>query len=369
MTAKRDKNDVKDEIRTALVSAFVTCVICGLIALYSDRSTTTIFVMICCVGALLLLAALIAFLRFRRKDTLTSLTREGVMDVLRFEGYYPYVDDEGDLIFKINGETYVVDYDRAIFSLSYRGRVSGNEQQIRDIAMRVSDGIIISKIIVHKLPQESDNLGVDIRVDACSYYAEDLRKTFPIMMDILRETISRFAHMYNELNDAKGGELARRDDIYQPEFRWLPDVVFKAVREGNLVPEALTDEDWLRQNIMHGVSSKDIAKEWESFRINRVETYGDYKLIVYQFPEPKITPEAKYGVVLMNTKSLEIDYYTLEMTYNNKWVYGSMTSERHINYGEVESPDLELFIEWVFSNDKQIVASRDYTEKVSDNIN
>lgn len=368
MTAKYDKNGVKDEIRTALVSAFVTCVICGLIVLYSDRFTTTIFIMMCCVGALLLLAALVAFLHFRRRDSLTQLSRDSIMDILRFEGYHPYVED-GWIFFKVNGETYAVVYDELKFSLIYRFGISADEQQIRDIAVKVSDSIIMAKFYIHNLPQEDKNLVVDIRVDKCCYYAEDLRKTFPIMMDILCETISRFAHMYNELNDAKGGEATRRDDIYHPEFRWLPDVVFKAVRERNLVPEALTDEGWIRQNILERVSSKDIAKEWESFRINRVEHYGDYKLIVYQFPEPKVVPEAKYGAVLMNTKTLEIDYYTLELTYDNKWVYGSMSSERHANYDSVESPDLERFIEWIFSNDKQVVASHDYTEKGSDNIN
>ena len=32
-----------------------------------------------------------------------------------------------------------------------------------------------------------------------------------------------------------------------------------------------------------------------------------------------IVPEAQYGAVLMNTKTYEIDYYTLEMTFNDRW--------------------------------------------------
>lgn len=51
------------------------------------------------------------------------------------------------------------------------------------------------------------------------------------------------------------------------------------------------------------------------------------------------------------------------MTFNNRWVYGKMTPECHSNYGEVDTPDLDRFIEWMFTKDKQIVARYDHTKE------
>jgi hypothetical protein len=104
-------------------------------------------------------------------------------------------------------------------------------------------------------------------------------------------------------------------------------------------------------------------EEWNSFKINRVDKFGDYKLIIYQFPEPKVAPEAKYGAVLLNTNTLDSNYYTLEMSVEDRWFYGGVSEDRHLNYGKAESADLDRFIEWIFSNDKQIEASTAYTKE------
>ena len=298
-----------------------------------------------------------------------TLTNEKIMDIIRFEGYYPQLNDDGIISFKIEGSTYCIDRDGAKLRLSYVRALSPLElgvtvAQIKELAAAVSEGIIMAKVDFEEL-SEGDRLGIITYLYTFCYYDEELRKAFPVYLNIVQEAMARFGRGLELLPK----ESPRRDDIYQPEFRWLPDVIFKAVSEERLAPEALVDEEWIRTKIKKGISTSEIAKEWVSFKINRVDNYGDYKLIVYQFPEPKVVPEAKYGAVLMNTKTLEIDYYTLEMTYNGKWVYGSMTTERHSNYGEVDTDDLDKFIEWIFTKDKQVVASQDYTKERNETVN
>lgn len=296
------------------------------------------------------------------------LTKEKLMDIIRFEGYYPQLDEDGDIIFKIDGDTFNVEYNEAKLSLSYVFLMSGVEREIRELATQVADNIMMSKIFITTFP-DHDDIVVSISLDTYCVYDYECKKVFAAYLRIVRETIARFYRGYEAIQHTKDPQELRRGDIYEPEFRWMPDVLFKAISEGTLDPAALTNEDWIRKNIQKNAAISYVAQEWDSFKINRVDNYGDYKLIVYQFPEPKVVPEAKYGAVLMNTKTLAIDYYTLEMTYNGKWVYGSMSTECHNNYGEVDTADLDKFIEWIFTKDKVVVASRDYTKERQETVN
>lgn len=292
------------------------------------------------------------------------------MDIIRSEGYYPRIDEDKEIVFKIEDKTYCVDYGGAKLQLSYRFAISPSQHkittaQIKELAMNVSEGIIMANVDVIELPNEDDRLGVAVCLYTFCYYDEELRRSFPVYLEIVQTALARFCQNLELLSN----EPPRRDDIYHPEFRWLPDKVFRKVSIGELTPDVLLAEEDLRNWIKSNLSSTELSKEWDTFKINRVDNYGDYKLIIYQFPTPKVVPEAKYGAVLLNTRTLEIDYYTLEMTYNDKWVYGGMSTERHDNYGEVDSPDLEKFIEWIFSKDKKIVASRDYTKEKQETVN
>ena len=61
------------------------------------------------------------------------------------------------------------------------------------------------------------------------------------------------------------------------------------------------------------------------------------------------------------TKTRDVDYYTLELSFDNRWVYGKTTADSHMNFGEAESGDLDTFVDWVFSNNKHIIATSRHT--------
>ena len=308
------------------------------------------------------------FGRSAEKKTDDVFSVENVMEYLRQEGFRPELDSDDALVvrFKYQGQniTIAVVGNFCRFSSWWKlEREETNVEAIHAAAMKVMDDYRYIRIIYVGDVLE---FAVDQTITSFNHFNE----VFALSLFVICECEQLHRQEYNKLIGFEDLEnRSRRHDIYQPEFRWLPDVVFRAVTNGRLSPEALTDEEWLRQQIQNGIADAEYIKEWKSFRINRVENYGDYKLIVYQFPEPKVVPEAKYGAALLNRKTLEIDYYTLEMTFDNKWVYGNMSTERHNNYGEVDTSDLDKFIEWIFSKDKQIVACNDYTKEKQETVN
>ena len=303
-----------------------------------------------------------------KEKTYDDYKVENVMEYLRQEGLCPKIDADNAHIVRFK-------YQRKIMSIAIMDnfcRVSSLWRVTRDetnleamyvAIMKVMDEYRYIRIIYF---EDILEFAVDQIITSLNHFKE----IFNLSLDLISEAEQTHQKEYNTIVGSEDSETSSRlNDIYQHEFRWLPDVLFKAVADNQLAPEALTDEDWIRKNIQKGVSSDAASKEWDSFKIKRVNNYGDYKLIIYQFPEPKIVPEAKYGAVLINTKTLDIDYYTLEMTYNGKWVYGSMSTECHNNYGEVDTADLDKFIEWILSSDKSVVAIRDYTKERLETVN
>lgn len=304
----------------------------------------------------------------RKKKTYDGYTVENVMEYLRQEGLCPETDanDAKVVRFKYQRKSIniaIIDNFCRVSSLWRAASDETNSEAMYAAVMKVMDEYRYIRVIYSRDILE---FAVDQIITSLNHFKE----VFNLSLDLISEAEQIHQREYNNLAGPEDAdESYRRNDIYHPEFRWMPDVLFKAVSEGTLDPAALTDEDWIRKNIQKNAAISYVAQEWDSFKINRVDNYGDYKLIVYQFPEPKVVPEAKYGAVLMNTQTLAIDYYTLEMTYNGKWVYGSMSTECHNNYGEVDTADLDKFIEWIFTKDKVVVASRDYTKERQETVN
>lgn len=235
---------------------------------------------------------------------------------------------------------------------SHRGMDLSMAQMIAD---KIANELVMIKVDVGA---SNDNQNVIVQfhiISLCRYEAE--------FRDMLSNYITLFEKamiMYAEEVSAMERSAAKikRPHIYYPEYRVF-SFLFENVSSGKTTIEALTDEYWIRSTIKEYYSANQ-ASDWDSFRINRVENFGEYKLIVYQFPEPKFVPEARYGVVMLNTTTLAIDYYTMEMSFNGQWAYCSCTTERHNNYGSFDSGELDDFIKWVLEDKKQLVASTDW---------
>ena len=298
------------------------------------------------------------FLRYKRKRKIFGeLTSSAIEQIIKIEGFYPQKRD-GIIYFKSNGQIYEIYHDAPKLSLVYRFIYDGTYNVACGIAIEIQDTIICGKISLTRLPDEPQKVGVTLSIETLTHFTDELELNFARYLQILNDMAVLFNDKYRERTSKRDCEdvSCRRNGIYCPEYYFIPQMIDN-IYNGRLAMEALTDEEWLRQNIRiycmeH--DGKEFIKEWDDFKIQSVNTYGDYKLIIYAFPQPKEISEALYGAVLLNMETHQAHYYTLEYSYNNKWVLGSMDANgEHNNYGTVDSPDLDKFIAWIFEFNTQ----------------
>ena len=289
-------------------------------------------------------------------QNLTPLNLSAIWTIFREMGYEPILD--GDQI-EVNvavegyGDMQILaryKYPRLDMWLSFaHNNMDLSAAQM--IADKITNELMMIKANVGTLDNTQDVIVQFYIISLCRYEAE-FRDTLSNYITLFEKAMIMYAEEVTAME--KSAAKIKRPHIYYPEYREF-SFLFENVSSGKTPIEALTDEYWIRSTIKEYYSS-----DWDSFRINRVENFGEYKLIVYQFPEPKFVPEARCGVVMLNTTTLAIDYYTMEMSFNGQWAYCSCTSERHNNYGSFDSGELDDFIKWVLEDKKQLVGSTDW---------
>lgn len=148
-------------------------------------------------------------------------------------------------------------------------------------------------------------------------------------------------------------KLTKHQQRYYFEYRFLPEMI-NVIERNQLQPPALYlyTTSWLRSVVEDCV--KGFEFDWEDFEtdIMKLDDVGDKELILYKFPDPEQVPEAILGAIVFDNKLRKGSYYTLELSFNGKWVLGSTVFDKdgnknHYNYGNLEKPSLTSFINWV----------------------
>ena len=124
---------------------------------------------------------------------------------------------------------------------------------------------------------------------------------------------------------------------YYLEYRFIPGLI-EEVKNDRMPLQALVDIEWIKK----ALSSNNLDICWEGFSIDIYDS--DYnktslengKYIAYTFPTIAITPEAKYGVIDIESKC----YYTFESSWEG-WVIGSQDVNTH-SYIEMVDKELTL---------------------------
>lgn len=294
------------------------------------------------------------------------LTRNAIKDFLTQRGLSPEpIDGNDGFNFTSHDTNYRLLYDgERDLTIRYGCELEENDVKIAGKILDSYEGKVLGCFRrIYELPKEDGSITYALICDADFFveYVDQFQRAFPRYLHSVELAVNNLFVSLNRYNREVQSEDNSRGDIYNPEYRLIPRIL-QGMKTDHLLPDALVDEEWIRREIQTRCSSNECKEEWDSFKINRVNKFGDYKLIIYQFPEPKIAPEAKYGAVLLNTNTLDSNYYTLEMSVEDRWYYGGVSEDRHLNYGEAESADLDRFIEWIFSNDKQIETSTDYNK-------
>jgi len=98
----------------------------------------------------------------------------------------------------------------------------------------------------------------------------------------------------------------------------------------------------------YAVEDLKAAKGWESFE--KIDVDEDHMIILYTFPEPEEVPEALYGAILFEQSTGDIQYFTLEASYEGRWAKCSRSVSMHSLKGFWDSADKDKFLEWVKSH-------------------
>ena len=301
----------------------------------------------------------------RQKAMPKLLTRNAIKNFLTQRGLSPEpIDGNEGFNFTSHDNHYRLFYDGGRdLTIRYGCELEEEDAKIAQKIINTYDGDVFGAFRkVYEYTKDGEvKYALMCETDFIVEYVDHFERAFPRYLHSVELAVNNLFVSLNRYNREEQNVDDSRGDIYNPEYRLIPHML-QGVNGGHLIPEALVDEEWIRRAIQTRCSNEACKEEWNSFKINRVNNFGNYKLIIYQFPEPKIAPEAKYGAVLLNTDTMDGNYYTLEMSVEDRWYYGGVSEDRHLNYGEAESADLDRFIEWILSNDKQIEAFTDYNK-------
>lgn len=129
--------------------------------------------------------------------------------------------------------------------------------------------------------------------------------------------------------------------LYDFEYVLIP-VFADQLRPGDLYESVFLDLDTMFDKI---IPEMNLKPDFERDGI-KAEPFlqGNYRGVVYTFPEPSEMPQAKYGVVVFVSQK-ENRYFTLEKSmdfegyFSEAWVLGEKSNGSHVNYGNCAACD------------------------------
>jgi hypothetical protein len=151
------------------------------------------------------------------------------------------------------------------------------------------------------------------------------------------------------MNDVNLTAERRHEIRYEVQQYFIPEMV-ECVKDGYLPFIALFPSAQWYSNLRmdYDIEELKAAKVWESFE--KIDVDEDHMIILYTFPEPEEVPEALYGAILFEQSTGDIQYFTLEASYEGRWAKCSRSVSMHSLKGFWDSADKDKFLEWVKSH-------------------
>jgi hypothetical protein len=144
------------------------------------------------------------FLRYKRKKKIFGeLTRKGIEEVLKFEGFYPQKGEKNgeyeSMTFKSNGIIYEIYYNTPQFIIrGCCGIDNGNYQLAQSIASKITTERLVIKVHIIELA-ERQGIGVNFMIETLIHYTDELKIGFANYLDIINNAISNFYEEYEQL--------------------------------------------------------------------------------------------------------------------------------------------------------------------------
>lgn len=145
------------------------------------------------------------------REDAEHLSVDGIMDILRVEGYVPERVDEYVVSFKKEGTLYRVSYNsnRMDFYMSFNmERLSQDEEtRVRTICRQVSDSIIMAEAVLDG-PDKEGEFTLHFRISLMLACRAEFKASVSEYIDILNELHERFLNAYNDEEGKTDGDAA-----------------------------------------------------------------------------------------------------------------------------------------------------------------
>ena len=133
-----------------------------------------------------------------KKKTPTELTSEQMLNVIREEGYFPHIEDDGDVSFKIHGTTFT--YGTCAKGFVY-GRLYYDLNGIdKWKALLAAQHVDLSYVAIKTLVVP-DNSSLIFSVESLCGTAETFKLFFNRSIYILSDSVKAFSQRINELEN------------------------------------------------------------------------------------------------------------------------------------------------------------------------
>lgn len=160
---------------------------------------------------------------------------------------------------------------------------------------------------------------------------------------------------------------------YYLEYRFIPEMINALLEKKSKDVAAIASfvssvERW-RPVVERSVV--DFEYDWDNLKTDSM-ILGTKELVLFKFPPPNQVPDAAFGIVVFDKEAWIADYYTLEASYNREWVLGKTVINKegektHYNYGNLENPSMQSFINWV-RNRYEVKENTSIINKYNDQI-
>jgi hypothetical protein len=74
-----------------------------------------------------------------------------------------------------------------------------------------------------------------------------------------------------------------------------------------------------------------------------------YVIYFYNFAEPKVLGDALYCAAVVNMATSSVQYYKLELNFDNEWFFCEQTRTRHRILDTTENCNRGEFINWILN--------------------
>jgi hypothetical protein len=162
--------------------------------------------------------------------------------------------------------------------------------------------------------------------------------------------------LWNKIFGSRNAKKEKKQECCRfMQFVLLPKLA-DAIRGGKLDEEELPDLNLYRLTAQE-MYGDEFNFNWSKFKCRDYPLGETHVAYLYEFPKPKQVADVRYSAVVVNVKTGNAAYYTLERALGGSYVVCQATVNDHYNLGTLDRLKLPLvlrFVCWLFKQSKSL---------------